>query len=301
MIDLLLAISCSVAIGMVFKHAGRKRLDRPALLTVNYAAAVLMAGTFIAWGAREASGGLSPDPWLLVLGLVTGALLIFGFFMLSLATDLAGMSLAAGVMRVSVVIPALASWLVWNEVMTAAKGVGLAAAGMAFFMVSRRAQPAHPVMDASSSAPEDDGFNARIFGVLALLFAAGGAVDLSMKVFDEGFAAENSRALFLLVIFGVAFLIGAGIVGWRARRQGVYPGRRVLAWGALLGAFNYGSIEFILRALEQLPGTLVFPVNSVAVVLLSTLVGVQLWGERLSRVNYAGLGLAALALVLLNL
>jgi drug/metabolite transporter (DMT)-like permease len=122
-----------------------------------------------------------------------------------------------------------------------------------------------------------------------------------MKTFEEVYGASNSRVLFLLLAFGVAFAIGAVVVGWRGLRRGTWPDARTIGWGVLLGVVNYGSLEFILRAIEQLDGTFVFPANNIAIVLLGALLGVYVWGERLSRLNRVGLACAALALLLLNL
>ena len=292
MLALLLAVACSLSIAMFFKYAGRRGLDRAALLTVNYAAAAAVAALLLATGAKAAGGGLTPSAPLLALGVGTGALFIFGFFMLSLATEVAGMSLAVGVMRVAVVIPFLASWAIWGEVPSPAQGAGLALAGGAFFMIARKEEAA----PASTPAP-----SRRALAVLTLLFLSGGAVDVCMKAFDEVFAASNSRALFLLMIFGVAFLLGLVVVGARGVRRGHWPGAAVLGWGALLGLVNYGSVEFFLRAIRQLSGPFVFPANSISLVLGAALLGVYVWGERLSALNKVGLGCAALALFLLSL
>lgn len=325
MVPLLLAVLCSLAIGMIFKYAGRHKMDRTALLTVNYAAAVGVAGILIALGGRGVQGGLAAEPGLLMLGLGTGALLIFGFYVLAVATDVAGMGLAIGVMRVSVVIPFLMSWIIWNEVPSVAQNIGMGLAGLAFFMIAwRREQAPEPSTEFATAAaaatspgagPEtvreltheaqavlqEANVSWRAFGVLAVLFLSGGAVDVTMKAFQETFGATSSRVLFLLLSFGVAFLIGLVIVLWRGIRRGQWPKQATVGWGVVLGVINYGSLEFILRAIRQLPGTVVFPVNNIAIVILAAVLGVTIWGERLSRLNQAGLGLAALALLLLNL
>jgi len=325
MIYLGLAVACSLAIGMIFKVAGRENMDRTALLTVNYLAAVAVAVGLLALGGRSVGEGLSLSSSLIGLGVGTGALLIAGFFVLMVATDVAGMSLAIGVMRVSVVIPFMASWLVWNEVPTLAQGVGLVLAGVAFFLIARKEQEPRPAAareapvaaaesalpgpgepDASLPDPADLAEQAadvdpKVFGVLALTFLAGGAVDVTMKTFEEIYGAANNRVLFLLLAFGIAFLIGAAVVVWRGIRRGIWPDRRTIGWGLVLGVINYGSLEFILRAIERLPGTVVFPVNNIAIVLLAAVLGITVWDEHLSRLNRIGLGCAVAALVLLNL
>lgn len=308
MINLALAVACSVAIGMIFKHTGPQGLDRTALLTVNYAAAVGVAAILIGTGGRSIEGPLGFSPTLLALGMGTGALLIAGFFLLAHATDVAGMSLAIGVMRVSVVIPFLASWLVWGEVPSAAQAVGMILAGVAFFLIAQKHRRPEPVIvgtgtGAASGSVRDRpaGVDWHAFGVLALTFCMGGAVDLSMKAFEEGFGTTNSRVLFLLLAFGVAFLIGAVLVGARAIRRGHWPGRRTVVWGVVLGVVNYGSLEFILRAIAELPGPFVFPANNIAIMVLAAVLGVYLWDEHLSRINRIGIGLAIVALVMLRL
>jgi drug/metabolite transporter (DMT)-like permease len=309
MVALAFAVACSVAIGVIFKHAGRRQLDRTALLTVNYASAVGVAVLVLALGGRDVQGGLTLSVGLGVLGVGTGALLIAGFFALAWATEAAGMSLAIGVMRVSVVVPFLASWLVWGEVPTVAQGVGMTLAMGAFFLLAhRRPTPAPAPAHASSPAgglaaetqatPSVDWYAT---GVLVLTFCLGGGVDVSMKAFQEGFGTQNSRVLFLLLAFGVAFLIGAAIVLWRGVVRDHWPTGRTLGWGLLLGVVNYGSLEFLLRAIEALPGPFVFPANNIAIMSLAALLGVTVWGEHLSRPNRIGLGLAVVALVLLGL
>lgn len=318
MIHLVLAVGCGLAIGMIFKHAARRRLDRLALLTCNYAVALVLALALLAVGEAGASGdalsdGLEADAALIALGTATGALFIVGFFLLALATEVAGMSLAIGVMRVSVVVPFLASWLIWGERPSPAQGVGLVLASAAFFLIARKDQPAaqpvpqpvpadEPADGQSAASPvEMKTAGAGVFVVLAGLFCCDGIVLVSMKTFDEVFAAQNSRALFLLLVFGVAFCIGLIVVLARGVRSGRWPGGVTLAWGALLGIVNYGSVEFLLRAIRQLSGPFVFPANNIALVIGAALLGVYVWGERLSRLNWMGLSLAALALVLLNL
>jgi uncharacterized membrane protein len=138
-------------------------------------------------------------------------------------------------------------------------------------------------------------------GVLALTFCLGGAVDVSMKAFEEGFGAGNSRVLFLLMAFGVAFLAGAAIVLRNGLQRGEWPSRATIAWGGVLGVVNYGSLEFLLRALERLPGPFVFPANNIAIMSLAALLGVTVWREHLTRPNRIGLVLAGLALLLLGL
>jgi hypothetical protein len=217
-------------------------------------------------------------------------------------------------MRVSVVLPVVAAWAIWSEAPSAWQGAGLVLGSAAFFLIARPASateavpagtlPDEPTGGASGDASGDAAASspdASAFGVLALLFVVGGAVDVAMKTFDEAFGAQASRVLFLLLVYGVAFGIGASVVVARGVRAGAWPdARRVVGWGALLGVVNYASTDFFLRAVAALPAPFVFPANNVAIVLGGAVLGAQVWGERLSGVNRLGLACAAVALLLLS-
>jgi len=306
MINLAFAVACSVGISMVFKHAGQRQIDRIGLLTINYAAAVAVGGILLGIGGREIEKGLTLSPALVGLSLGVGVLLIAGFFVFAAATEDAGMSLATGVMRVSVVIPFVASWLMWNETPSIVQGAGMALAGVSFFLIAQKERRPEPV-SVQGGTPGRDGTDPsasidwRAFGLLALTFSAGGAVDLSMKMFEESFGTGNSRVLFLIGAFGASFAVGAAIVGWQRVHHGLkWFEKRTVGWGLVLGLLNYGSLEFLLRAVAVLPGTVVFPANNIGIMVLAAFVGVMFWDERLSRLNLLGIGLAIVALVLLR-
>lgn len=289
MIDLALAVACGLAIGMIFKHASRLGLDRLSLITANYLSAFFIS--FLLLNTE----GFQPGVELTILGLFTGGLFIAAFFVLALATAVAGMALAIAVMRLSVVIPFVASWVIWNEAPSTYQICGLIVAGAAFFLISRRSQET-VVADPAPPQPHEAAPSKRTFLTLLLLFLMGGMIDTMMKTFDEVFAADHSTAAFMTMAFGVAFLLGLALVAGRRRRTDL----RTVAWGFVLGAANVGSVEFFLSAIRQLSGPFVFPANNILLVIGSALLGVLFWREKLSRMNWLGVALAAIALILLN-
>ncbi len=285
---LVLAVACSLGIAVMFKLAERRNLDRTALLAANYAAAAILAlalggASFRVAGSERLASGV------LLLGVVEGLLYIGGYWLFARAIREAGIGLAAAAMRLSVVLPVLAAWAVWAEAPTGMQGVGLALGGVAFVLLSRPAQPAETQASGRSAAL-----------LLGTLFVVGGTVDVGMKAFRELYAVRGvPRETFLLVVFGVAFVAGALLVLVAGIRTGRWPRPAVLAWGAALGVLNYFSAELMLRALDVLRAPVAFPLNNVAVVLGAALIGRLAFGERMSRVNVAGLGVAALAVALL--
>lgn len=287
MVYLALAVVCSLAIGVIFKLARRVGIDRLGLLTVNYFVAMLLA---LGIGPDVALDGRASDITLLIsVGLLNGVLFVVGFGLYAAAIDRVGLALSAATMRISVLIPFVASWVIWHELPTTLQLPGMVVAVGAFGLMAlapadrnRRTVADHPA------------------AMLALLFLVAGITDTTLKVYDEHLADFASRSTYLFVAFAGAFVSGV-LYLFRSRRSlSSALSVRTLAGGLALGLLNYGSVEFFLQALAELPGTLVFPVNHVAVLVGGTLLGVLIWKEVLSRSNWLGIGLACLALALLT-
>lgn len=289
MLVLALAVLCSLGVVVLFKLAERRDLDRMALLTVNYAAAAVLAAAF-GYAGRGASWSIE----LISLGVVQGGLFVVGFWLLSRSIRAVGIGVAAGVMRLSVVVPVLASWMIWSEVPSKFQGVGLALAGGAFFLIARPGETPGPT-DARAATPS---WPAPL--LLVLLFVVGGAADTLNKAFAEGFS-DSLQPFFLLLVFGVAFGVGCVATVVTSLRAERWPSRNVVVWGLALGALNYGSVDFLLQAVRKLSGPFVFPANNVLIVVGAAVLGRALWEEPLSFANWVGLGVAAVALVLLRM
>ncbi len=279
---LTLAVACSLSIGMVFKWAALRHLDRLRLLTVNYGTGAVLA--LLLWMAGEARGAMSLP--LLGLGLFTGALFIGGFFLLSLATERAGMGLALGVMRLSVVVPVAVSWSVWREVPTPLQQAGLVVACAALLLLAWPARAGRTV-------------GHRAGYVLMGLFAVGGVADVLLKTFDEQFSAHVPDAAYLALVFATACIIGCAGLLRRAAPESRAESRVYVA-GAALGVVNYGSAVFLLEAVARMRGTVVFPLNNIAIVVGSALLGRWVWNEPIGRRNRLGLACAVAALLLLG-
>jgi len=71
----------------------------------------------------------------------------------------------------------------------------------------------------------------------------------------------------------------------------------------VLGVINYGSIIFLVLAYDSgmMQKSALLPVNNLGVVLVSALVAVLLFKERLTRFNWLGVALSVVALALLVL
>ena len=108
---------------------------------------------------------------------------------------------------------------------------------------------------------------------------------------------QEPREVFLVLLYGTAGTIS--IVSLIIHRT--LPTRSDILHGVLLGSCNILGNNFLLIALADLPGTLVFPIASSSGVMLNTLVAVMVWRELLRPRAIAGIVTTVAALVLINL
>ncbi|MNY66481.1 EamA-like transporter family protein [compost metagenome] len=76
-----------------------------------------------------------------------------------------------------------------------------------------------------------------------------------------------------------------------------------LACGLILGFFNFGNILFYLKAhkaLAENPST-VFAAMNLGVIIVGTLVGILVFKEKLTKINYIGIIMAIAAVVCITL
>ncbi|NND71665.1 MAG: DMT family transporter [Rhodothermales bacterium] len=281
---LLLSAACSLGIGVIFKVAAVKSIDSSFLIGTNYVVASIV-GLVIA--GRD-FGIAATDPVLLLVSSATGVLFIGGFYAMAYATRVAGVALTLSSWRMSVILPFMASWLVWSEVPSAWQLVGLALAVVAFLLIS-------------NAGAGLEGQNRKSIGALLLVFGLGGTVDTILKFINESLQIDTDSMVVTCLIFGTAAVVMSFVLSIRKLKGAAIDPRSALAPGAILGLLNLGTIIFLLEALQSLPGTVVFPAVNVSIVVGAALVGTLIWDEELSRAARLGVLVAIGALLLLTI
>jgi drug/metabolite transporter (DMT)-like permease len=92
-------------------------------------------------------------------------------------------------------------------------------------------------------------------------------------------------------------------VGYEVGFKKVGISSKSILFGGLVGVFNFGNILFYLKAHQafaQNPST-VFAGMNMGVIIIGSLTGVLVFKEKLTKMNFAGLFLALLAIVLIVL
>lgn len=310
---LLLKIVSAVGMGLVLKQADVHGLSRLSLIRINYAVAAMLA--FLC--AVAADQTLISRPTAL-LGCATGVLFVVGLVLWVKTIETAGLTLSIVAMRTAVVVPVLASFLLWQERPTLLELAGAAAALVALGLVlwdvvvnkpqasglkslagagQKTTTSGLSTLDCPESAVKDS--KSIVFPTWAWLFAlflADGLVMTAAQVFRKEMPQKENLP-FQTVIFISAFAVTSVIYFLRRTRTG----RPELSFGAMLGVANLGNYVFLVLALALLPGIVVYPVLAAAEVGLLSLAGVLIWKEGVGVRSWCGIGLAVIALVLVQL
>ncbi len=281
MIYLLLSIICSTIIFIVFKLFKRFEIDNLQAIVVNY----LIAGSL----GYALSAKLLPLSEVVQSKWFYGVLLL-GFMFIALFQIMAWVSQNLGVavvsvaVKMSLVIPVLFGLFYYEEASGFIKIAGIILALLAVYLSTKKSEKIK-----RSSA----------FLILpVLLFIGSGTLDLLLKYHQAYLVAPQAQAQFAASIFWVAAFLGILFYLFTFKKQNNAPSLKALFGGIALGIPNYGSIYFLLKALEYngLESSVVFPINNVGIVVLSALIGAFVFKEKLNSYNKVGILLAIVAI-----
>jgi len=219
-----------------------------------------------------------------------GVLFILVFNLMAATTQRSGLSVVSVATKMSVVIPILFGVLYYRESLGILKIIGILTALVAVYLASIKAK------DGIAIKKEN-----LIFPIL--VFLGSGAIDTSIKYIEGAYVNESDVPIFGATIFGAAACIGFLVIIYQMI-TGVFKFefKNVIA-GICLGIPNYFSIVMLVMALRDsaFESSTLFTVNNVAVVMVSTFIGILLFKEKLLTKNWIGIGLAVISILLVSM
>lgn len=279
MISLLLATFFSASFGLIVRHSLGQGRNLWAIGAINYATAMLFHLTHSLVRHEK-----SPIPTTIIIGILGGISFVSAFFMFFPLIKMRGVSVATAATRLAVVIPILAAILLWGEQPNHWQMTGSLLA-----LISLPLLTIKPVEGGGQALPP----KARL--LLVGQFTLNGFCLLATRGFSQtGVQGQNS--IFLAILFGTAAFI-AHIVWWFHRRESSW---RDAPLGVALGLCNALSNLMLLAALQELPSVLVFPFQSAIGLVYVAVFARLVWGERIQRLEMAGMAVALVAVVLIN-
>ncbi len=290
MIYLLFSILSSTGIFLIFRLIEKRNIKNFPVIVINY-----LTATLAGFALSGDSGGVSwvfPAAFYILAGLI-GTLFIIMFFVVARSSQKAGMAVTTLAGKMSVIFP-IAFSIIYDPAdgISLLKGTGILLALPGVLLTVHR--PRNRLPDLS------------LLYLPLVLFVGMGLVDSLVKLAQYEYVSDANLSLFTAILFGISAIIGILVSVISRDRLASLFSIRVLAWGILLGLVNFGSIYFLVRALNYLhpvrgaiDSSVIFGVNNIGIVVLSLILGVMLFREKLSRVNAAGIVICIIATIIL--
>ena len=287
MIYLLLSVSASTLLFVIFKLFNRYKIDTLQAIVINYITACITG--LLNYDDHINIPSIISSKWFYG-ALALGFLFISVFNLMALTSQRNGLSVASVASKMSVIIPVIFSIYAYNEGIGIQKITGIVIALVAVFLTS--VKPNQKIEGLK---------NNLIFPFL--LFFGSGVIDTSIKYIETTYVPKNGIPIFSATIFSFAATIGIIILSIQAtKNQFKFHFKNVIG-GVILGVVNYYSIYYLLKALqfEGFESSTLFTINNVAIVMLSTLLGLVLFKERIIKINWIGISLAIISIIMVTL
>jgi multidrug transporter EmrE-like cation transporter len=287
---LLLGILFNVAIFLIFRGYARFGVSTLPAIVVNYFVCVITG--FVFMGNFNSLSLVSfNSPWL-IFAFFLGALFIATFYMMALTTQRLSVTVSSIAAKMSLAIPVVFSLFVLqidSKDFDLLNYLGIALAFVAIYLSSWK-----PKSKGTAPLPAN-----RLLFLLPLgVFICSGIIDTTINYTSYRYLSTREEAIFPLVIFGVAAVLGLLLQVIRK----MPTGRKEFLGGIVLGVPNYFSIYFIVKGLAEFQnnGAFFYPLLNISIILGSSLLAVFLYKEKLLPLNRLGLVLSVLAIFLLS-
>lgn len=267
---------------VVFKLLKKFNINTLQAIVVNYFTACLCG--YLLYDGEINPSEIITSNWF-VAAIMLGFLFIAIFNVMALTTQKNGLSVASVASKMSVIIPIVFGIIVFNESVGFQKIIGILLALVAIYLTSIK-QKSTIAVTKSIYLP-------------IILFLGSGIIDTSINYF----APNGNIPLFSGTIFAIAATIGVLLLLGAYFKSNSRFNYKSIPLGIILGVVNYGSIHFLLMALHQenTESSTLFTINHIAILALSTLTGLVVFKENISKKNWVGIILALIAILLVTL
>ncbi len=288
MLYLLMAILSSATIFVLFKSFSKFSVHPFQAIVINYFTAGTLA--LLAFYPQQGFFALLSVPaiiWILSIGV----LFFLNFLLIEFSTKHIGMATTSIACKISVVIPIIFSIIYDKELVTLTKLIGIVGAVISIVLLSKR-----------KKEQENQQYSRWLLYLLPLILFMGlGITDSMVKYVQQTEASSIDSGLLTALLFSASFFSS---LLWGLYKNGLFnkmKHKATLLGGFALGLANFGSIYFLIQSLKfsGLDNSIVFGIINLGIILLSVLVGFIIFKENLLKINWLGVAVAFVSLVLL--
>lgn len=286
MIDIIYTILAFNILIVIFKLYVRFKIDNLQALIVNYFTAGFCALIF----TKES---LNVDSIIhsnyIYHSIAIGFLFILVFNLYATGTQKVGIAITTVANKLSLFIPvAIAIILYPNEKLNTPKIIAFILAAISIYL--------------SSTKNNKLNFNKKYLWLIIFVFVGQGIADAIFNHAQQTAVNEDDKTLFFIVLFLMAGLSGTAIFIFNYFHKKQHVSFKNLIGGIALGIPNYASLVFFFNALETsgLEASQVFPVVSMGVIVVSSIIGKLFFKENLALSNWIGIAFAIIAIFIIS-
>ncbi len=285
---MLFLIACVIStslIFVIFKLAKKFNCHLFNIILINYFVATFLGLAFLL--QFDISAIDAKSQWL-PFSVIVGILFAGMFFFIGISSQKAGVAVTSLANKISMVFPILFSILIFHEKTSGLKIVGLSLAFVAVVLILTK--------------KNNQKIDKTTFFLPIIIFVGSGLIDTIVKYAQHLKVSENEISLFTTSVFFTAFIaiLIANFVKKNALKH--MWNQPTIILGLILGTVNYGSLYFLMMALQfgNLDSSLVFAINNMSIVALTTIIGFFVFNEQLNKTNFAGIIIALASMYLLT-
>jgi len=286
MINIIYTILLFNILIIAFKMFEKYKVDNLQALIVNYLTA---AGCSYFFLEQNFSLNYVLNSEWLYHAMIIGTLFIVVFNFYAFGTQKVGIVVTTVANKMSLIIPVCAALILYPE-----ENTFNALKGIAFFL-------ALAGIYLSSTKGGKLSFDKKYLWLIILVFVGQGISDSIFNDFAQQFPNEGGY-LFFMVLFCMASISGILILSAKSVKSKNPLQIRSLFCGIIFGVPNFFCLVFFLKALgdPQLTSSIVFPLVSMGVVVSSSVIGLFLFKENLTRSNWIGIILSICAIYIFS-
>lgn len=286
MINIIITILLFNILIIIFKFFNKYKVDNLQALIVNY----ITAGTL---GVMNSEKAITFDyvinaDWLFH-AMIVGSLFIIVFNLYATGTQKVGIAITTVANKMSLVIPvAIALYVYPNANISIWTIIAFVLALLGIYL--------------SSTKNGKLTFNKQYLWLIILVFVGQGIADSVFNYAQKNTIGIGESPAFFSVLFMMAAICGVLILIGRSFKEKVKFSYKNIIGGIVLGIPNYGSLIYFFEALDSsgLHPSVVFPIVSMGVVVLSAIIGIIFYKESLSRTNWIGIVSSVVAIALIT-
>ena len=291
MIFLVLSIISSAAIYVIFKYLDRFKINTFNIIIINYITAAVLG--ILLTKTQIDVFSIYKNAWF-PFSIIIGILFIIMFVIIAKSSQIVGIAITTISNKMSVIIPIIVSLIIDpNDILTGFKATGIILAVLAVFLSVYRKRKVE--------------FDPRNIYLPIILFLGMGLVDSFVKYAQQFYVADDILPVFTVVLFAMAALAGLTTKFIRKTSFKELYKPKTMAWGLALGISNYGSLYFLIKALNYkqdtgftMDGSIVFGINNLGVIALSVIIGLLVFKEKFLKINWVGIILSFIAIYILS-